>query len=87
MEIPDEILRKFGCTKKKKKKGFFEDETELKPAHPIYINYYYLINGKPMRSEISGTIFQFKRYLEKRKKMRVNSIRRCNLIARGLCPY
>jgi hypothetical protein len=46
--------------------------------YPIYLGYWYLVDGKPKRSHIAGTAWQLKEVLEAKE------IRICDAVERNL---
>lgn len=54
------------------------DEPVLEDDYPIYPSYWYVVDGKPQRSDIQGTVRDLKR------QTRATEIRRCAAVKRGL---
>ena len=57
------------------------DEPILEDTYPVYPTYWYVADGKPIRSQIQGTVRDLKR------AQGVAEIRRCAAVARGLPLY
>jgi hypothetical protein len=53
-------------------------EEILDDDYPVYWTYWYLLDGKPVRSEISGTVRDLKR------EYKATEVRRCAAVKRGL---
>jgi len=53
-------------------------EPILHDNYPVFVSYWYLADGKPIRSDITGTVSQLK------QDIRASEIRRCAAVKRGL---
>lgn len=53
-------------------------EPILEDNYPVYAMYWYVVDGKPQRSNIQGTVLDLKR------DTKATEVRRCAAIARGL---
>lgn len=61
--------------------GTRDDEPLLEDNYPVFADYWYLADGKPIRSPVQGFVRDLKRAI------RVTEIRRCAAVKRGLPIY
>lgn len=54
------------------------DERELPNDYPVFFDYFYVVDGKPVRSPIQGKIKDLK------KELGVKVINRCDIVGRNL---
>jgi len=57
------------------------DEHPLSDDYPVYWDYFYVVDGKVIRSDIKGTVLQLKQELRKRG-MEANDVTSCDIIGR-----
>ena len=57
------------------------DEPILADDYPVHASYWYVVDGKPKRSEVSGTVRDLKH------AMKVTEVRRCAAVRRGLITW
>lgn len=55
----------------------YPDETILDDNYPVYGGYFYVCDGKPITSDIFGTVRELKR------DTGASEVRRCSLLKRG----
>lgn len=53
------------------------DEPILEDSYPVYKSYFYVVDGKPIRSPINGTVLDLK------YKLNAEEVRRCDAVERG----
>lgn len=58
--------------------GTRDDEPVLEDNYPVYGDYWYLADGKPIRSPVQGVVRDLKRAIE------ATEIRRCAAVRRNL---
>lgn len=56
----------------------YKSENILDDNYPVYWDYIYVADGKPIRSDVQGTVFDLKR------DTGAKEIRNCDLVARDL---
>ena len=61
--------------------GTRDDEPILRDDYPVFASYWYLLDGKPVRSEIMGDVRDLKRVTGAKE------IRRCAAVERKLPIY
>ena len=54
------------------------DERVLEDSYPVYVGHFYIVDGEPTRSPITGSVRGLKVALEAKE------IRRCDLRSRGM---
>lgn len=54
------------------------DEHILEDDYPVYASYWYVVDGKPIRSPLQGTVRDLKR------DQKATEVRRCAAVKRGL---
>lgn len=57
---------------------FADDEPILEDNYPVFASYFYVADGKVVRSPVEGRVRDLKRALK------ANEIRRCAAVGRGL---
>lgn len=56
----------------------FDNEQVLEDDYPVYAGYWYVLDGQPRQSTLTGTIADLKR------RTGAQEVRRCNLVGRNL---
>jgi hypothetical protein len=60
------------------------EEKELEDNYPVFMMYSYVVDGKVIKSMISGTVADLKSDLRKHEGMKAEKVTSCDLFGRGL---
>lgn len=61
---------------------FFDSETVLDDDYPVYLDYWYICDGKPRRCPIWGTPDEPATVRDLRRAFQCEEVRRCDILAR-----
>ncbi len=60
------------------------NEPLLEDAYPVFAGYWYVVNGKPIQSNVSGTVLTLKADFERYEGVVNPEVRRCDAVKRKL---
>lgn len=66
---------------------FYTDETIMGGTDPVYMMYWYLVDGVPRRSMVTGNVYRLQEDLRQHCQLEAKEVRRCNCIARQLMIF